>query len=221
MSEISESFDLQRPELIKAILERRSVRTGFEDIDVPGDIAEDIVECGLSAPSSKNAQPWRLHVVNNQGTLTQIAKDVISAKGPGAEFIPHDPITGEPRLEYRDTVQESAHVLGNVPLGIFIENLGRFSVSREVVANAKINSYGAVFGFGLEYIGLGACIENMWLAAEAYGYRAVFMGDVAIAEESIKERLNISGDLVGVLAVGKATPTIQPKIIKEDRVIWH
>ena len=31
-----------------------------------------------------------------------------------------------------------------------------------------------LIGMGLEYVGLGACIENIWLAAESDGVRGSF-----------------------------------------------
>lgn len=47
------------------------------------------------------------------------------------------------------------------------------------------------------------------------------MGDVAIAEQYIKERLGMIGDLVGVLALGYSDLKIDPTPAKQGRVIWH
>jgi len=210
----------QSLDLHQLIASRRSVRGGYSDLDVTQDVIKNILECGLSAPSSKNAQPWKLHVVNDREQLRSIARAILKAK-TAKKYVPQDPNTGEPR-DYDDTVEESAHVLGQVPLGIFVENDGTFTINREVVASAPDDTrVGAVFGMGLEYIGLGACIENMWLAANSFGLDGVFMGDAAIAEGSIREQLEMVGDLVGVLALGYSDQSPTPKTMKPERVIWH
>lgn len=81
-------------------------------------------------------------------------------------------------------------------------------------------------GYGLEMIGIGTAVENMWLAAEALGVRVAFMGDVAVAEHEIRRLLVIPGDLVGVLALGFSdTPRPARRQVLDtgdaDRVVWH
>jgi len=48
---------------IEAILTRRSVREGFTGQPIPRSVLAEIVRCGCAAPSAKNTQPWRFHVV--------------------------------------------------------------------------------------------------------------------------------------------------------------
>ena len=85
---------------------------------------------------------------------------------------------------------QSADVLAQVSLGLFVENIGAFSAGRHTVAAApdayRVN---ALVGYGFEMIGLGAAIQSMWLAAGELGLAGVFMGDVLIAEDAIRERL--------------------------------
>lgn len=208
------------PETVDTILSRRSIRGGFTDTPIDPTIVDNIIECGLNAPSSKNAQPWKMHVVENRLALNGIAQyiDAITESNRN-DFVPHDPSTGKPRLSYISTVSESAEVLKQVPLGIFIENRGKFTNSRHNVAEAERTAiHGALIGVGLEYIGLGASIQNMWLAAQAHGLRGVFMGDVLIAEEHIKAELGMEGDLVGVLALGYSDALPTPKDIQQNIV---
>jgi hypothetical protein len=75
-------------------------------------------------------------------------------------------------------------------------------------------------GFGLEMIGIGAAIENMWLAAEALGVRVAFMGDVVIAENDIRAALGIADGQAGVLALGfsDAPPPRRQRL--DERVVW-
>ncbi|MGH3253901.1 MAG: nitroreductase family protein [Streptosporangiaceae bacterium] len=208
------------------MLARRSVREGFDRRPIPDSVMVEIIRCGLAAPSSKNAQPWRMHVVTDQATLAHLAEAVRHAEG-AEEYVPHDPATGRPRAAYVSTVHESAQVLGEVSAAIFIENRGLFSNGRSALVSASRPALaGSLVGYGLEMIGIGAAIENMWLAAEALGVRVAFMGDVVIAEDDIRRALGIAGDLVGVLALGFSdVPAAARRQRLDERdaehVVWH
>ena len=218
--------DEVRPRVIAAMLARRSIREGFDGQPIPEPVLREIVRCGLAAPSSKNAQPWRMHVVTDRATLGALADAVQNAEG-GDDYVPHDPATGRPRQAYVSTVRESAQVLREVAAAVFIENRGLFSSGRAGLITATRPALaGSLMGFGLEMIGIGAAVENMWLAAEALGVRVAFMGDVVIAEEAIRAALGITGDLAGVLALGFSDVPLPPRRQRLDeqdaeRVVWH
>lgn len=213
-------------EVTRTILARRSIRAGFADGPLPDAVVEEIVACGLAAPSSKNSQPWRLHVVTDRALLGRLA-DVVVAQRNVATYVPHDPATGNPRPEYRSTVLDSGHVLAAVPLAVFVENLGPFSRGVEgLVATDEPRLRSALFGFGLEMVGVGAAIENMWLAATALGLSAALLGDVAIAEPELAATLGLHGDLVGALAIGRSDagpfpPMDEPAFPGLPRAVWH
>lgn len=199
---------------------RRSIRDGFDDRPVALDVVRAIVGEGLSAPSSKNAQPWRMHVVANRQTLGGIA-DAVQSTRNAARYVPIDPATGKPR-QWTSTVVESAEVLRGVAVGIFVENRGDFSGGRATVAAADdAIRVSALVGYSLEMAGVGAAIQNMWLSAAAHGLAAVFMGDVAVAEEYIAGLLGLRGDLIGVLAIGQSNGAPVPKRLADDRCVWH
>jgi len=191
--------------VVATILSRRSVRTGFDRTTVPNEILEEIVRSGLSAPSSKNARPWRLHVVTDAAILADLASSV-EASEDIESYVPFDPSTGQPRPEWKSTVLESADILRQVPAAVFIENRGVFSGGKRTWLDAAPAAQTAsIVGYTFEIIGVGAAIQNMWIAATAHGLSGVFMGDVLIAEAAIVQRLGMVGDLVGVLALGYAT----------------
>jgi nitroreductase len=207
--------------VLDTILGRRSIRWGFDGRPVPEDVIEQILRCGLTAPSSKNAQPWRIHVVNDRSMLAELANAVLGGRSPDT-YVPIDPATGEPRPDWDSTVAESAEVLAQVSLGLFVENRGKFSDGRRTVAQADDDvRENALIGYGFEMVGLGAAIQNMWLAARELGLAGVFMGDVLIAEETIRARLGMRGDLLGVLALGYSNATPAPKELAPDRVVRH
>lgn len=188
--------------VIETILGRRSHRSGFGSRPVPDHVLEQVVRCGLAAPSSKDARPWRFHVIPDQAVLKVIA-DIVEKSEGIEDYVPHDPTTGRPRPEYRSTVLESAAVLRAAPAGIIIESRGVFSGGRETLLSARPAALaGAIVGYGLELVGVGAAIQNLWLAAESLGLGGVFMGDMLVAETKIQERLGIRGDLVGIFVLG-------------------
>lgn len=209
--------------VIELILARRSVREGFATTPVPKRDLELITKCGLAAPSSKNARPWHFHVVQDRYTLNSIAEAVRTADG-AANYVPHDPRTGAPYPHYVSSVAESADVLQAAPAAVFIENRGVFSGGRAQLAQATKDALrGSITGYGLELIGLGAAIENMWLAANALGLLAAFIGDVVVAEVSIQRQLRVTGDLVGALVLGyvqvESASARQPS--SQELVTWH
>lgn len=204
------------------IWNRRSVRSGFEDRAVSREVIEEILWCGLTAPSSKNARPWRFHAVSDRTLLCKIADAVDEAERVDS-YVPIDPITGRKHAKWESTVHESAQVLRDVPLAIFVENEGRFSGGRGAVAAAADHvRLDAVFGYGLEMLGHGAAIETLVLAAAALGLSGVFIGDVLIAERTIARHLDATGDLVGVVALGYAPDRPRrDRDITDEAVVWH
>ena len=212
--------------VLAALLDRRSLRFGFDEREVDRATLERILACGLAAPSSKNAQPWRFHVVNNRPQIDRLATMVNDAPDPD-EYVPHNPRTGRPYPQYRSTVRNSAAVLTDVPATIWIENLGAFSDGRRTLLTVPHEALaGSLQGFAFEMIGIGAAIENMWVAANTLGLGAVFMGDVVVAESRIREELSLEGDLVGVLALGYSNATAVPPMdarsfADQDRIEWH
>lgn len=219
------AFEHRAADVIATILSRRSVRSGYRPDPIPRNVLENIVSCGLAAPSSKNARPWRFHVVTGTRLLRAIADAVDSADGAD-RYTPYDPETGEPWPQWSSTVAESAEILRHVPAGIFIENLGLFSRGRATLAAAP-SSYrvSSLVGYGFESIGIGAAIENMWIAAEAQGVQGVFMGDIVVAEDGIKRLLLMAGDLAGVLALGYSEEDPGARWVvdgaADDRVRWY
>lgn len=210
---------------VEAILSRRSVREGFARDPIPVAVLEEVVRCGLSAPSSKNARPWRFHVVTDPSVLEGIAAEISNADEVDA-YVPFDPRTGKPWPSWSSTVLESADVLRSVPAAIFVENKGIFSRGRAALVDATPDALAAsITGYSLEVMGVGAAVQNLWIAAVAHGLVGVFMGDVLIAEQAIKARLSIESDVAGVLVLGypaegeRRGPAV-PELASEN-VRWH
>ena len=212
--------------LTELILSRRSIRFGFRADPVATDALEAILRCGLAAPSSKNSMPWRLHAITGRGLLADIA-NAMRASPKVATYVPHDPLTGQPRPEYRSTVIDSASVLDEVPAAIVLEHVAPFTHGLDVLVSTEPDRLApAMFGFALEMIGVGAALENMWLSALDHGYQACFLGDAAVAEVEIQSLLGCAGDVLGILAIGRSDavpvpPMDAPAHPRLDRVVHH
>lgn len=213
--------------VIENILARRSIRFGFTEGPLEPEHIELVLECGLAAPSSKNARPWRFHVVQDAPTKQLMADAATHASGV-ADYVPHDPKTGKPSPHWSSTVLESADTVRTAPAVIAIENRGVFSGGRETLRNASPEALASsLTGYGFEVMGLGAALENMWLAANSLGIGVAYLGDLNIAEKQISDLLGLEGDLMGVIALGYASLSAPPRreppkeTQVDNPVIWH
>lgn len=208
----------------QVILSRGSVREGFTERPVPDEVMADILRCGLAAPSSKGARPWRLHVVARGPLIQDIADKMHGADGADT-YVPHDPVTGAPWPQYQSTVSESAQVLRECTIAVFVENRGVFSRGRATLIANDDKLLAQLVGYGLELMGIGASIQNMLLAAASHGLKGVFMGDVLIADDVIRARLGMDGDPQGVLAFGYSPIEPASRSIADlsdpMHVVWH
>jgi len=215
---------LRAEDFVDLILRRRSVRSGYDNQVIPRATLERVVQCGLAAPWSKGASPLHLTVVTDRHRMAELAEIVVAAIGIDS-YTPHDPRTGLPHPDWESTVIESAAVLAQVAAGIFVENAGPFSGGRRALLEADPRARElAIVGFELELAGLGAALENMWLAAIAEGLSAAFLGDIGVAEDAIKQDLSLSGDLLGVLVLGNADPAHIPpprSLVGSPGVCWN
>jgi len=214
-------------QVIATILARRSVRFGYSERQVSESDLQLIVAAGLAAPSSKNARPWRLHVVTSREKLDAIASAAETADDVDT-YVPPDPLTGDPSPVFQSTVRESAIALRDAPSAIALENRGVYIRDVEWLASRSPEVLARTLtAYGLETMGLGTALENMWLAANSLGIQAAFLGDLTIASPAARGILGLQGDLVGVLALGYSAAAPPPRLEpapetqSESQVVWH
>ena len=134
-----------------------------------------------------------------------------------ARYVPIDPNTGEAHASYDSSVAESAAILAAVPLALVVENVGSFTGGRSRIATATGDLQEVLVGYAFEYLGLGAAVQNMLLAAHALGLSAVFIGDVVIVEHEARDILALRGELAGLIAAGySAEPAHADKQIRPE-----
>jgi hypothetical protein len=71
----------------------------------------------------------------------------------------------------------------SVSFAVLVENVGPFSGGTGAVLAATPEALApSLFGYGEEWFGIGACVQNMWLAAISFGMKGAYLADVTIAE---------------------------------------
>jgi len=196
--------------VLDTIIGRRSTRTGFAREPLSEGEVGRLIRAGNAAPSSKKSRPWRFHVLTTPTDREAIA-DLVRSKDEGG-FIPRDNQSGLPHAGYVSTVQESADTIALAPTSLVVENTSPFSGGRKQLSTVgRTRLTDGLIGYGLEMIGIGAAIQNILLEAEELGLGAVFIGDIQVAAAEIERLLSLSGDLVGIIAVGHNEGTTDRK----------
>ncbi len=210
-------------DLIALIRERRSVRE-FTRAPVDPTLVAQIVECGLSAPSSKNSNPWFIVTVSGleKTRLVEWLRAAATSPAGTTERSPVDPRTGAPREGLRDTVDESIATMDQADTLILLLNRGPFSRGADELLKlmddpeARLRGGRALYAYAGELIGLGAAAENMLLAARALGLGAVYMADAYPARRMVMEALKTTKELVGIIALGYAAYEAAPRPLRTE-----
>jgi nitroreductase len=177
---------------------RRSSRAMSPE-PIPRERLDAIVECGLFAPSGSNQQPWHFAVVTDKILINkmkdaavakvELIKDRISSASAQRSF--------DGYIQYITFFDNSSAVICCFvePYRALLERLlSRYApeISVSTRENAAIQS-------------VAAAVENMLLAAHAFGYAACWMTGPLIAKEDIEALVKPEGDweLVAMVAIGR------------------
>lgn len=210
-------------DVISLIRSRRSIRE-FVDRPISKEIIDLIVECGLSAPSSKNSNPCFIVTASGEDKTRIVGWLEESASSPVGmtERTPIDPLTGEAKQGVSDTVDESISTMKQCHTLVLLFNRGPFSRGAETILTRiespdKRSTLGkALYGYAGEIIGIGAAAENMLLAAKALGLGGVYIADSFPARQKIKAALETSKELVGVIALGYPAYDPTPRELRKE-----
>lgn len=176
-----------------------------------------VIEAGLSAPSSKNSQPWFIAIAS--GEAKESICEWVEANPEGLDTRPGDLLVEERQAQPQDSTTQSLEYVRSAPILLLIFNRAPFSGGRRAI-DATIRSGGRV-NFENEYVGIGACMENMLLAAHALGLGAVAVMDLLPAGPEIRRNYGIEYDLVLGIALGHPEGSLPPRPIEPDRFVQH
>ena len=137
-----------------------------------------ILDAGISAPSSKNTQPWFL-LADTTDKKNEIA-DIIEAHPDPSNFFPkyHTSVT----IPCDRTYIRSAQLLRDAPAVIHVFSDSPFVGGfRNVIRNPDPR---LIRSYCLEISGLAACVQNMLIAAKMLNLGALWNNDpIGIAPE--------------------------------------
>jgi nitroreductase len=203
-----------RPDVVEVIRSRRSVRR-FTTEPVSREAVELILEAGLSAPSSKNSQPWFIAVASGRAKL-----DVcrwVDENAEGVDTRPGDMLIDEPQARPQDSTAQSLEYVRGAPVLLLVFNRAPFTGGRENIDTAIRN--GDRVNFENEYVGIGACMQNMLLTAHALGLGAVAVMDLLPAGPEIRRAYGIEHDLVLGIAVGHPEHRLAARAVEPARFV--
>ena len=195
-------------ETITAINSRRSIRK-YQTMLISHDDIEKIILAGMQAPSAKNRQPWRFIVVEGNAKT-----DMLNAMNKGLERETRMPKLPE-SARYISGAKNTVSIMEQAPLTIFIVNplntMNVFPTDWESrfyeIANVQ---------------SVGACIQNMLLAAVDLGFGSLWNCDIYFAYDEISEWLNTSEQIVAAVSFGipAENPYARPRNNIADLVEW-
>lgn len=192
---------------------RRSVRR-FRPDPLPDETVERILEAGLWAPSPHGTQPWRFAVLRSRATRERLADAMAASWRHNLEM------DGEPEEVIQGRLAGSRRRLLEAPVLILVSldtrDLDRYPDPQRAAAERT-----------MAVQSLGACVQNMLLAAYANGVDAGWMCAPLFCPEVVVETLGIDPALEpqALLALGHAAadPKRRPRrpldtlVVLDDR----
>lgn len=185
-------------ETIKAIEERRSVRTYIKK-DIDKEIILDILNCGRLAPSAKNRQPWYFVVVKNE--MKDKIADMMLEYTLNSDFNIERKLLG-----HKSSISPTANAIKQAPVLIL--------VFKEKADNWTIG----------DNLSIGACIENMCLRARELEIGSLWIRDTDCVEDDITGLFDLKKvELNSALLLGytETFPKMRPRKNLEDIVKWY
>jgi nitroreductase len=195
-----------------AIHKRRSIRK-FSDKPIAREVIEQIIQAGINAPSAKNRQPWRFVVVTADGEKT----DMLNAMREGLQWMKKNAVASKEDRQFLMGAWNTLHVMEQAPVTIFVLNpegklpfveLQPFLERFMELANAQ---------------SVGACIENMCLAATDMGIGSLWICDVFQAYHALIKWLDSDKQLIAALSIGYAeeSPPTRPRRPLGEITTWR
>jgi nitroreductase len=209
-----------------AIRQRNSIRV-FKPDPIPRQLIEKVLQAGMLAPSSANMQPWEFVVVGGKDKtrLSQRLLQAFSEKGQDYDFAGKqiqfpEQIIKQRKLFFEDLFQ-TLQDQGVMPKPFVQERTFEFWGAPVLILVFMDGRLAKRFFFDV-----GACVENIVLAAQAEGLGTHLIGLILKYQNIIKESLKIAPDkrlAVGV-CLGYPDPTdpinrFQPQKVGLDQVV--
>jgi F420 biosynthesis protein FbiB-like protein len=187
---------------LDAIAARRSIRR-FKDDPVPEEALQAILTAATQAPSAKNRQPWRFHVVRGErrADMVRVMREGIARmKAQGVNV---------------GSAVGSAQVMEMAPVTVFVFN-------PEGMHPWLTRSMEQMFVDVVNVQSVGAAIQNMLLAALDLGLGSLWICDVFYAYEELCDWLGEGGQMIAAVCLGYAdeSPAARPRRTAAEVTRW-
>ena len=189
-------------EIKQAIEDRRSIRK-FKPEPVSKEILEKILRAGTLAPSGKNKQPWKFYVV--QGDKR---KEMVEVMGKGLERLENEGHrTGSAKFTRK--------IMETAPVTIFVFNPDSKHPLLERHVLEKFSDL-------VDIQSVGAAIQNMLLAAMAFGLGSLWICDIFYAYEEFCDWFREKGELIAAVSLGypDQAPNPRPRRTVDDVTVF-
>jgi nitroreductase len=176
---------------LEAIAERRSIRK-FQDRPISKDVLRQILHAATLAPSGKNRQPWRFHVVEGAAR----AEMVRVMRAGMARF--------DARGEDTGSAEWTVQVMEQAPVTVFVYNpFAEYKRRLKNVGDIMLNI--------VDVQSVGAAIQNMLLAALDLGLGSLWICDVFYAYDELCEWLAETHQMIAAVSLGYADESPDPR----------
>jgi nitroreductase len=182
---------------LKQVIESRtSVRT-YKNEPVPLEDLKEIIRLGSLAPSVANSQPWTFVIVTNRKLLEDMALHVAR----NLQAIPENESKAakniKSQVEWFSTFFQDAPAV----IAVAMEN---YETVLEKGVELEHNEINRIRNYP-DIQSIGACIQNMLLAAVDMNYGACWLSAPLIASETLENMLEIKENfrLAAFVALGK------------------
>ena len=187
---------------LEAIAERRSIRK-FKDRPIPKDVLRQILHAATLAPSGKNRQPWRFHVVQGEAR-----PEMVRVMRAGmARFAERGEGTG--------SAEWTVQVMEQAPVTVFVYN--PFAEYKR-----RLKNVGDIMLSIVDVQSVGAAIQNMLLAALELGLGSLWICDVFYAYDELCEWLGETHQMIAAVSLGYAdeSPDPRPRQPVDEVTCW-
>lgn len=196
--------------MISSIYSRRSIRK-FLNTPIPDEDIIEIMESGIKAPSSKNRQPWKYIVVQNEPKkeMLQVFRQGIHREETQWALLPQS-------KQHIPAAKKTIEIMEEAPVILFVINpLGK-GIESECTIEERIFEICNIQS-------LSASIQNMLLAATEKGIGSLWICDIYFAYSELCQWLNCDGELMAAIAFGypRESPQERPRKELQEIVQWR
>jgi len=187
---------------LEAIAERRSIRK-FKEQPVPDDVLRQVLHAATLAPSGKNRQPWRFHVVQGEARAEMVR---VMREGM-ARFAERGEGTG--------SAEWTVQVMEQAPVTVFVYN-------PFVEYKRPLKNVGDIMLNIVDVQSVGAAIQNMLLAALDLSLGSLWICDVFYAYDELCEWLGETHQMIAAVSLGYAdeSPDPRPRQLVDEVTRW-